>query len=245
MQVLRKSTLLSSILVGALSLALLPSITVADDAEQVKKRLEQMIGPDAKDAKVTQSEINGLYQIQLGLTVVYMSADGKYMMNGNMIDLANDKNLTRAVKAETRKKLLSAIDEKGMIVYPAKDEKHTVTVFTDIDCPYCKKLHKEIPALNKAGVTVRYLAYPRTGFNSPSFNKAVSVWCADDKAKTMDDAMVGLPPAKKKCDSPVKEHMIRAQMMEVNGTPNMILDNGNAIPGYAPAIEIIKMLKAS
>lgn len=230
---------------GVLSLATMQSAMAADAQAQIQERLQKMIGPDAKQAKISKTDINGLYQIQLGLTVVYMSADGKYMMNGNMIDLASDKNLTRSVQSETRKQMLSEVPESGMIVYPAKDAKHTVTVFTDVDCPYCKKLHKEIPALNKAGVTVRYLSYPRSGMNSPSYNEAVSIWCAEDRAQTMDDAMKGLPPEKKTCDNPVKEHMVRAQMFEVNGTPNMILDNGQAVPGYAPAREIIKLLKES
>jgi len=240
-----KNTIKTSLVASLLGATLLQPVMAADEPAKVKERLQQMIGADASQAKVTKTDIQGLYQIQLGLTVVYMSADGKYMMNGNMIDLDSDKNLTRSVQAETRKQMLSGIKESSMIVYPAKDQKHTITVFTDIDCPYCKKLHKEIPALNKAGVTVRYLAYPRAGFNSPAYNDAVSVWCAEDKAKTMDDAMAGLAPEAAKCENPVREHMVRAQMFEVNGTPNMILDNGNMIPGYAPAREIIKMLKES
>lgn len=238
----RISTLLS---VTALSVVTLQPVMAADAETQIKERLQKMIGADASQAKIGKTEIDGLYQIQLGLTVVYMSADGKYLMNGNMIDLANDKNLTRGVQANTRKDMLATVPESGMIVYPAKNEKHQITVFTDVDCPYCKKLHKEIPALNEAGVTVRYLSYPRSGMNSKSYKEAVSIWCAKDRAQSMDDAMKGLPPEAQTCSNPVQEHMVRAQMFEVNGTPNMILDNGQSIPGYAPAREILKLLKES
>ena len=230
---------------GFLTLATMQAAMAADAEVQIQERLQQMIGPDANQAKIVKSDIGGLYQIQLGLTVVYMSSDGKYMMNGNMIDLSNDENITRSVQNTTRKEMLSKIPEAGMIVYPAKQQKHTITVFTDVDCPYCKKLHKEIPELNKAGITVRYLSYPRSGMNSPSYKEAVSIWCAEDRAQTMDDAMKGLPPESKTCSNPIQEHMVRAQMFEVNGTPNMILDNGQAVPGYAPARELIKLLKES
>ncbi len=234
-----------SIASGLVGLAVLQPVNAAGDISKVEQRVQQLVGADAGQAKISETKIPGLYQVQLGLTVVYMSADGNYLMNGNMIDLANDKNLTRSVQAETRKSMLSKIPESSMILYPAKDEKHTITVFTDIDCPYCKKLHKEIPALNKAGVTVRYIGYPRAGLNSPSYNKAVSIWCSADRAKMMDDAMKGMSPEAKSCENPVRNHMMQAQIFGVNGTPNIIFDNGNMVPGYAPAQEIIKMLKES
>ena len=241
--------LLVSLVSSAMLLTAAPIIQAENDTSAIQERLQTIIPNDAKNAEITATPVPGLYQIQIGMTVVYMSKDGKHLVNGNVIDLDTNKNLTKETQNKARKLALSNIAESSMIVYPAKEgkdkAKHTITVFTDIDCPYCAKLHKEIPALNEAGVNVRYLAYPRSGMGSPSYFKAVSVWCAKDSVKAMDDAMVGLPPENKQCQNPVREHMIQAQIFEVNGTPNMILDSGELIPGYAPAKEIIKLLKAS
>lgn len=237
--------LVTTLALGLLGGALMQPAVAADEKAEIKKRLTQMIAGDANQAEITKIGIPGLYQIQVGMTVVYMSADGKYLMNGNVIELDTNTNLTRQAQAKARKAAMALIPEESMIVYPAKNEKHEITIFTDIDCPYCKKLHKEIPALNEAGVTVRYLAYPRAGLGSPSYFKAVSVWCADDKAKMMDDVMLGMPAEKKQCENPVRDHMIQAQVFEVNGTPNIIFDNGDLLPGYAPAKEILKLLKKS
>lgn len=241
-----------TILAGVVLSALAIQPVFAGDVDVIKKRLTQMIGPEVSQAKITKTDIGGLYQVQVGLTVVYMSADGKFLLNGNLVDLDSNKNLTRQAQAEVRKVSLAKIPKSSLIVYPAKETKHVITVFTDIDCPYCKRLHKEIPKLNEAGVEVRYAAYPRSGIKdrrtgelTESYKTMVSVWCAENPAKVMDDAMVGIPPESKSCDNPVQNHMMQALEMEVNGTPNMIFENGNIIPGFAPAHEILKELKSS
>lgn len=243
---------LVAVLAAMIMSMVLTAPAVGDDKAKIKERLKQLVQGDVSKVEITPTSLKGLYQIQLGLTVVYMSADGKYMLNGNMLDLENDKNLTKMAQAKVRKAAMAKVDKSGMIVYPAKNEKHSITVFTDIDCPYCKKLHREIPDLNKAGISVRYVAYPRSGVRdrrtgqlTKSYQTMVSVWCADDKAKMMDDAMVGIPPEVKSCDNPVQEHMMHAQMLEVNGTPNIIFENGDLYPGYVPAKELIKLLNKS
>ncbi|MDG6777450.1 DsbC family protein [Thiomicrorhabdus sp. zzn3] len=226
----------------SLSLVTLSSMAIADDKQAIQAQLKKII-PDAPEAVIEQSVVPGLYQVMVGPMVVYMTADGKYAFNGSLINLETRENLTDMAKANARKAALAKVPVETMIEYKAKGtEKHTVTVFSDIDCPYCHKLHKEIPALNEAGVTVRYLSYPRAGMRSPSYFKAVSVWCSDDPAKAMDEAMSGKAVPKKQCDNPVAEHMQQAQFFGVNGTPNIILDNGHVIPGYVPAKELIQML---
>jgi thiol:disulfide interchange protein DsbC len=238
--------LLLSLISGAMLVSVAPMLQAADDTSAIEKRLQTIIPNDASKAQITATPVPGLYQIQIGMTVVYMSKDGKYLVNGNVVDLESNKNLTKETQAKTRKLALKKIPENTMIVYPAKGgkdkAKHTITVFSDIDCPYCSKLHKEIPALNDAGVNVRYLSYPRAGMGSPSYHKAVSVWCAENPAKSMDDAMAGLPPESKQCKNPVRDHMIQAELFEVNGTPNIILDNGELLPGYVPAKKLITIL---
>lgn len=221
--------------------------TTEDAIATVRSRLQVMIPPsEASQAKISATGIQGLYQVQLGMTVVYLSADGQFLINGNVIDLDTSTNLTQQVQFEFRKTIMAEMSQESMIVYPAAagvdKAKHSITVFTDIDCPYCVKLHKEIPLLNAAGINVRYLAYPRSGPNTPSYFKAVSAWCADDPVKSMDDAMSGLAPKNKQCKHPIDEHMSFANRLEVNGTPNILLENGDLLPGYVPARKLIGML---
>jgi thiol:disulfide interchange protein DsbC len=229
-----------------LSVSLVSSIAMnvsAADTTAIEAQLKTLL-PNAPEAVITATPIEGFYQIQVGMTVVYMSRDGKYLLNGNLIELETRENLTDLAKSVARQSAMQKISESSMIVYPAKGKQtHFITVFSDIDCPYCAKLHKEIPALNEAGITVRYLGYPRSGIGSPSYHKAVSVWCAKDSLKAMDSAMLGKPVENKVCVNPVRDHMMQAKYFEVNGTPNIILDNGDLLPGYVPAKELIKIIK--
>lgn len=217
--------------------------TVTPEVKQVIQQQLLTIIPNAPQANIQPSVIPGMFEVAVGPLVIYMSEDGKYAFNGSLIDLETRENLTDMAKAKARNEAMAKVPESSMILYPAKGkQKHVVTVFSDIDCPYCHKLHKEIPAMNDAGITVRYMAYPRSGVNTPSYFKAVSAWCADDPAKAMDDAMAGKSLPKKECTNPVSMHMQQAQYFGVNGTPNLILDNGDMIPGYVPAKELIQLL---
>ena len=230
---------------------LMVPLSLQADTASVKAQLKKMIGQDAESADIKETPIKGLYQVQVGLTLVHMSADGQFMLNGSLIDLKDNQNLTQLEQAKTRKIMLDALPEEDMIVYPATNPKYTITVFTDIDCPYCRKLHEEIPTLNKAGVTVRYLAFPRSGVMDAqgnlqaSYQKSVSVWCAKDRAQTMTDAMNGLPPETQNCSNPVIKHLTKAEEFNVTGTPNIIFDDGRIVGGYAPAEELLKLLSQS
>lgn len=235
MNVVKKSVM------ALLVTGLFSSAVLADEKKVIQAQLQKII-PNAPQADIQPSVIKGLYEVSVGPLVIYMSADGKYAFNGSLINLDTRENLTDIAKSKARTEAMAKIPESSMIVYPAKGEqKHFVTVFTDIDCPYCHKLHKEIPELNEAGISVRYLAYPRAGMNSPAYFKAVSAWCAKDPAKAMDDAMAGKSLEKTQCENPVAKHMQQAQYFGVNGTPNIVLDNGRLIPGYVPAKELIQI----
>jgi thiol:disulfide interchange protein DsbC len=130
-----------------------------------------------------------------------------------------------------------------MVVFPpAGPTKHTVTVFTDIDCGYCRKLHQEIADYNQQGIKVRYLMYPRAGVGSESYNKAVWVWCADDRQDAITRAKRGEEIPHKTCANPVKEQFELGQTLGVRGTPSIILENGQMVPGYVPAAQLAQML---
>lgn len=208
----------------------------------IQKKLNQLI-PNAPAANIKESVIPNLYEVSLGGKIIYMSSDGQYIVNGHIIDLDTRENLTEQALNKTRKTTLDRLSASSMIVYPAQGQKkRTITVFSDIDCPYCRKLHKEIPVLNQAGIEVRYMAYPRAGIGSEAYKKAVSVWCAQDSAKAMDKAMTNGHVTSKTCQNPVQKHMQQAEMFGVTGTPYILFDSGKMIPGYAPAKELIKLL---
>ncbi len=225
----------------SLLLFLLSTTSLADVAA-VKKSLEKAI-PNSGKAVIENSKVKGLYQVSKGLQVFYVTEDGRYAMTGNLIDLDSGDNLTVLSVDKLRKDLYVKLDVSSMIVYPSTIKvKRTIAIFSDIDCPYCRKMHAEIPELNKAGIEVRYLAYPRSGIGGKSYWKAVSTWCAKNPAIAMDDAMLTGEIEDKKCENPVKKHMQLAQKFGVNGTPNIITDKGEMFPGYLPAKDLIKRL---
>lgn len=190
-----------------------------------------------KDIKV--SPIPGIYQVSMPPRVYYVSADGRYVINGDLFDVAANKNLSQAARNESTAKKISSVNEDSMIVFGKENLKHTVTVFTDIDCGYCRKLHHEVKKYNELGIRVRYMAYPRAGVGSPSFKKAEAVWCSKDKEKAMTKAKDGVDIDSKECDNPVRDQFELGNALGIRGTPAIILENGELIPGYAPATQLL------
>ena len=211
---------------------------------ELKKRLATWL-PAAVEGELTPSPLAGVYELSLPGRVLYVSADGRYLVSGRIIDLKTRVDLTERVLAGQRISALEAVPEDRMIVYDAKDKRrHTITTFTDIDCPYCRKMHAEMDKLNARGVRVRYMLYPRAGFPSVSYDKAVSVWCAPDQQAEMTYAKQGAMPQKRNCANPVEEHMALARQLGLRGTPFTVTDTGRVIGGYMPAPEMVDSLDA-
>jgi thiol:disulfide interchange protein DsbC len=202
---------------------------------------------------IHETPVPGLFEVLVGSDVIYVSKDGRYMVQGRMVDLVSREDLTENSPrlAEARKKEFKeraeAIKKLGpdqMIVFaPEGKPTYTITVFTDIDCGYCRKLHGEIAGYNAEGIKVQYLFYPRAGEGSPSFAKAVSFWCADDRRTALTDAKAGKSIPDKTCPNPVKEHLELGEQMGVSGTPAIVLENGEMVPGYIPPKRLAAMLK--
>lgn len=199
--------------------------------------------PGSKPTGIEESTIPGLFEVSYGSTVFYFNKDASMMFRGDIIDVKNRVNLTEKKRGEARGKLLSSMDESLMIVYPAKEEKAKVTVFTDIDCPYCVKLHREMADYNAEGITIRYMAYPRSGIGTRSYKKAVNVWCADNPNQAMSDAKEGKTITDKSCDNPVAQQFQLGQALGVQGTPAMYLEDGTSLPGYVPAKRLANAIK--
>ncbi len=196
------------------------------------------ISPDSIEA----SPVPGLYEVLIGARLYYVSADGRYFIQGQMTDIETGKNLTEAKVAAVRKKLLGEVGEDNMIIFGKGDEKHTIDIFTDIDCGYCRKLHAQMDEYNAVGIRVRYLFYPRAGDNSDSWRKAVSVWCADDRKKAMDKAKQGKSVKQKNCANPVADHFALGRIVGVTGTPALVLESGELVPGYVPPARLRQLL---
>jgi len=215
------------------------------DLQAVKRKIAERL-PGVTVDHVATSAVKGIYEVGInGGDVVYVSADGRYLLSGVMIDLVTQENLTERVLARQRVETLSSVPENSMIIYEADGElKHTLTTFTDIDCPYCRKMHREMALLNRMGIRVRYMLFPRAGATSRSYEKAVSVWCADDQQGEMTKAKSGAIPETRECENPVREHMALARRLGLRGTPYTITDTGRAINGYVPAPELFESLEA-
>lgn len=221
----------SIIVAGSL---LLNSSAMAKSTPELDTALAALM-PGTKPSSIEETTLPGLYEVSYGSTVFYFNKDASLMFRGDIIDVKTRVNLTEKKRGEARGELLKSMDESKMIVYPAKDEKAKVTVFTDIDCPYCVKLHREMNDYNAEGITMRYMAYPRAGVGSPSYKKAVSVWCSDNPAQAMTDAKEKKAIPDKTCDNPVAQQFQLGQALGVNGTPSMFLEDGTSLPGYVPA----------
>jgi thiol:disulfide interchange protein DsbC len=197
----------------------------------------------SEPTSLKESQLPNIYEVMYGTEVVYISADGKYFLAGDMINLDTRENVSELAKRSVRKDILDKQDNKP-VVFKAKDEKHVVKVFTDIDCPYCAKLHREVPALNAKGITIEYLMFPRAGIGSESYKKAVSMWCADDQLQAMTDAKERRPITPKSCDNPIEAQYNLGQEVGVNGTPAIVTSSGRLIPGYMPADRLATALEA-
>jgi len=202
--------------------------------------------PGVSPENVRASLVPGVLEVSRGAEVFYVTADARYVFAGDLYDLVGEENLSDQRRREARVQLLATVPESQVISFGPRDAKYTVTVFTDIDCGFCRKLHNEMPKYNELGIRVRYLFYPRTGPNTESWQKAVSVWCAKDRNDAMTRAKRGddLPVAR--CGkTPVDRDYEIGQDMVVTGTPAIILPNGDLVSGYRAAPVLLKLLQAA
>lgn len=194
---------------------------------------------------ISLSPIPGLYQVAMPPRFFYVSANGQYVVDGDLIDMKTKQNITQNPRNKSLSAAINAMGEDSMIVFGKDTLKHTVTVFTDIDCTYCRKLHNEVKNYNNLGIRIRYMAYPRAGIGSGAFNKAEAVWCSKDKAKAMTQAKNGVNVKSEKCNSPVAQHYALGNMIGIRGTPALVLEDGTVVPGYIPAKRLSEALDKS
>lgn len=239
---MRKIVLITAVLYAVGALAADPA-PASDPVNQPDLAKLQAALEGEKPDSVTPAVIPGLYEVVVGGQLLYLSADGRFALQGDILDLGSRDNVTNKRRGELRSKAIAAINEDNMVIFgPAGPVKHTVTVFTDIDCGYCRKMHSQIAEYNKEGIRIRYLWFPREGIGSESYDKAVSVWCATDRNDAMTKAKRGEAVEKKTCENPVKAQYELGQKLGVRGTPSLILESGEMLPGYVPPMQLAELL---
>lgn len=202
------------------------------------------MAPQAKVQLITPTPIAGLYQVIAQGQVLYLTADGRYVIQGEAFDTQTRTQLNGATMNRLRRNAIAKLDRNQMIRFAPADPKYTVTVFTDIDCPYCRAFHANIAAINKLGIAVDYLFWPRSGLGTPSAQKAVDVWCAADRRASLTRAFEGNAPRVAQCQSPVTHDFNLGLDLGVDGTPTVIAENGVVLGGYVDPQELLRRLQA-
>jgi len=202
------------------------------------------MAPGAKVQRVAPMPIAGLYQVVSQGQVLYMTGDGRYVIQGDAYDIATRTPLNSLTMNRLRREAIAKLSPAGMIRFAPANPKYTVTVFTDIDCPYCRAFHTNIAEINKLGIAVDYLFWPRSGLGTPSAQKAANVWCASDRQSALTRAFEGQQPPSATCQSPVAHDFNLGMDLGVDGTPTIIADNGVVLGGYVDPQELLRRLQA-
>jgi thiol:disulfide interchange protein DsbC len=229
-----------------LGLAVAGLAQAADDAAAragIVRQLEGMID-NGHVTSVNPAPLPGWYEVTLGPRLLYVSSDAHYAFyNGSLMDLKENRDLTDAPRLAARATALHAMDGKTIDFLPKGRPEHSVYVFTDTDCAYCRRMHKDIQKFTDAGIAVHYLAFPRAGLNSQTYHDMVSVWCAPDKQQALTQAKLGSVPPATSCPNPVKDQFDLGLALGVQGTPAVMSERGELLGHYFPAETLIKLLK--
>jgi thiol:disulfide interchange protein DsbC len=234
--------------IAALLAGLFTTVAFAQESQEkdfdVVEEKMRMLVPNAKTIAISETPIEGVLQIQINSDIVYATTDGQYLLQGQLIDLSTRENLTDQAKSGIRASLLTGLDSDQQITYSPVEPKYDLLVFTDIDCGYCRKLHNQMAEYNEEGIAIHYLAFPRAGVGSDSYEKFVSVWCADDQQTALTLAKNGTDPEPLSCTNPIAEQYNLGQELGVTGTPSIVTADGTMIPGYMPPAQLRQRLES-
>ena len=226
-----------------------PANRAADNAAAIPAEVRSRVVAKLHGASpddVAASPIPGVYEVTMGGLIAYVSADGKYLVSGNVYDLDTQTNLTASRRNAARAKALAAASEDQMIVFSPAKPKLTVTVFTDVDCGFCRKFHSQMADLNKAGVRVRYLMFPRTGPGTESWRKAEMVWCSKDRKEALTRAKRGEEIKGKACgDDVIMAQYEMGGDLGVEGTPAIFTQSGDYIGGFLTPEQLVQAVQES
>lgn len=216
----------------------------ADDRQAVEQAIRKIL-PNTQAPQIKSSPIPGVSEVAIGTQVFYVTDDGRYLLGGPLVAASDGRNLTEARLATIRQQLLADASQLRTYRYPADSIKYRITVFTDIDCPHCRRMHKRIPEYQQAGIDVTYVMLPRTGKDSPSYFKTVSAVCASDPEAAITAAMGGDNPKTSQCEHPIDDHLALARSLNLGSTPSIVLPDGRLVLGYQEPEELLALLQTS
>jgi thiol:disulfide interchange protein DsbC len=224
---------------------LVAGAAIAQDATEAKVRdaIKSLV-PNAEIESVSDSVLPGFSEVIMNGQVIYVTDDGQYVVSGAVFDVAGKANLTERRLGAVRVAELKKVPPERRLIFPAKSPKHNITVFTDIDCGYCRQFHADIQKYNDLGITVEYLFFPRMGQGSKGWNEAVQVWCSKDRNDALTQAKAGRSlDAKTDCDNPVNDDFVLGQRIGVSGTPAIFSEAGTQVGGYLPPDQMLARLE--
>lgn len=225
----------------------LPKLSLGDDIglQEIRQIVTNM-STDIKADQVLKSPVDGWYTIKKGAYIAYISEDGRHLIQGDMYNLETQVNLSENIRNDSRREVVSAYPLEDMIIFEPSNKTHAVTVFTDVDCTFCRRLHSQIDDYLAEGIEIRYLLYPRNGPQSESWVIAEQVWCSDDRNEALTLAKIDQEFDSRDCDpSPISEHYMLGQDVGLQGTPAIVLEDGSMVNGYVTATELSRIISLS
>jgi thiol:disulfide interchange protein DsbC len=210
--------------------------------EAIQQRMTEVV-PGLSPDSIRAMDMDGVFEVRYGTDIFYLSADGRFLLQGSLIDLEARENLTEKTRRGVRSEIFAGIPDEELTVYvPDGEIRHTINVFTDPNCPFCRRQHEEMLAYLEAGVKVRYFMFPVLGRESPAVMN--NVWCAANRTDAMDRAKAGLRVPQGDCPTPMDTHMSLGRELGITGTPATVTDSGQQISGYRPVAEMLQLLEA-
>lgn len=229
--------------VAASAMLLAATAVFATDYAEIEERISSLVS-EVRELSIAETPVPGLMQVRVNSEIIYMSDDGRYLLQGRFIDLETQTDLTDTAQASLRRERLADLNSDEFVSFGPEDADYEVMVFTDPDCGYCRRLHEQMEEYASNSIRIHYLAFPRAGVGSQTYDKMVSVWCAHDRQGAMDIAKAGETPPRATCDNPVDEQYQLGQSLGVTGTPSMMTFNGDMIPGYVPPEQLRARLES-
>lgn len=237
------SRILAGALTAALSFVATATPALAQSGESAVRGAIESLVPNAKIDSIAESVVPGVFEVTIDGRVVYVTAEGRYLIQGSIFDIPNRVDITEASRSKVRRDALAQVTT-GRIVFAPPNPKYRLTVFTDIDCGYCRKMHEHMTEYNSAGIAIEYLFFPRAGIGSDSYQKAVSVYCSTNQQKAMTDAKAGQPLDRKECSNPIADQFTLSQQIGVTGTPAVFTEDGTQLGGYMEPAQLLQRLEA-
>ena len=226
---------------------LILTLNAKSDEQLISSKINEVLPEGMSVQSVKKSQLENIYIVDIGdLQPIYASKNGEFFFYGELYAI-NQNRLKNTTKDEINLKRKSILDlaltKSDFISFKSNNEKYKVTIFTDVDCGYCRKFHNEINDFNNLGITVNYVAFPRSGLASDSYNKVVTAWCSADPKDTLTKMKQGEDLQISLCqDHPVEKHFLLGQKIGITGTPAIIKSNGELLPGYLPPEELLTRL---